>query len=67
MKLSEQLKQDHDSGDCGKALEGYSEKAQELENLIELCAKDIYSGTGVIKRKTALAIYTYVNKNGIEV
>lgn len=33
MKLSEQLKQDHECGDFGKALEGYSEKAKVLEDL----------------------------------
>lgn len=31
MKLSEQLKQDHESGDFGKALEGYSERAEAFE------------------------------------
>lgn len=35
MKLSEQLKQDHESGDFGKALLGYSERANSLENEIE--------------------------------
>lgn len=30
-KLSEQLRQDHESGDFGKALEGYAERAEELE------------------------------------
>ena len=34
MKLSEQLKLDHESGDFGKALDGYSEKAAQLENRI---------------------------------
>jgi len=36
-KLSEQLKQDHECGDFGRALEGYSERAKRLE---EEC--DIY-------------------------
>ena len=31
MKLSEQLKQDHECGDFGNALEGYSERAEKLE------------------------------------
>ena len=31
MKLSEDLKQDHECGDFGKALEGYSERAEVLE------------------------------------
>ena len=34
MKLSEQLKQDSDSGDFGRALEGYVERATELEELV---------------------------------
>lgn len=32
MKLSEQLKQDHESGDFGRALNGYSERAAVLED-----------------------------------
>ena len=32
MKLSKQLQEDHDCGDFGKALEGYSERARELED-----------------------------------
>lgn len=32
MKLSEQLKQCHESGDFGKALEGYVEMAEKLES-----------------------------------
>lgn len=31
MKLSEQLKQDHECGDFGKALDGYAERAEALE------------------------------------
>ncbi len=33
MRLSEQLKQDNDCGDFGKALEGYSERAGILEDI----------------------------------
>lgn len=36
MKLSEQLKQDSDSGDFGRALEGYSERAEKLESELEM-------------------------------
>ena len=32
MKLSEDLKECHDSGDFGNALQGYSERAKELED-----------------------------------
>ena len=35
MKLSEQLKQDHESGDFGRALEGYSERAAVLEGALQ--------------------------------
>jgi len=38
MKLSEQLQQDHDCGDFGKALEGYAERAKQLENLLKEAA-----------------------------
>ena len=40
MKLSEQLKQDHECGDFGKALEGYSERAEALEKRIEELEED---------------------------
>jgi hypothetical protein len=67
MKLSEQLKQDHECGDFGNALEGYSEKAKELEGLLKMCCKDLYSQTGKFKKGTALKLYNYVNDNGIDV
>ncbi|MDH5572340.1 MAG: hypothetical protein OEY89_11280 [Gammaproteobacteria bacterium] len=67
MKLSEQLKQDHECGDFGKALEGYSEKAEEIEGLLMMCIKDIYSQSGKIKKKTVLKVYHYVNDNNIDV
>jgi hypothetical protein len=35
MKLSEQLKQDNDSGDFGSKLKGYGERAEALENALE--------------------------------
>ena len=38
MILSEQLKQDHECGDFGKALEGYSERAAEMEEIIKAVA-----------------------------
>ena len=34
MKLSEQLKQDHECGDFGNAIEGYAERAEALEDKI---------------------------------
>lgn len=38
MKLSEQLKQYHECGDFGKALEGCAERAEELERIVEAVA-----------------------------
>lgn len=38
MQLSEQLKRDHASGDFGKALEGYAERAAELEEIVKAVA-----------------------------
>jgi len=35
VKLSEQIKQDEDSGDFGKALYGYHLKAKEIEDALE--------------------------------
>lgn len=40
MKLSEQLKQDHECGDFGKALEGYSDRAALLEGAVMAMADD---------------------------
>jgi len=56
--LSEQLKQDHECGDFGKALEGYSDRAAELENIIQRCFEDACSSTGKISKKTALLLMT---------
>jgi len=39
MKLSEQLQQNHESGDFGKALEGYVERAKQLENKVDVMTK----------------------------
>ena len=39
MKLSDDLQQCHVSGDFGKALEGYAERAQQLEQLLHESAK----------------------------
>lgn len=41
MKLSKQLKQDHECGDFGDALEGYSEKAEALEIELETLRRNI--------------------------
>ncbi len=35
MKFSEQLKGDHESGDFGLALDGYSDKAEALEDRVK--------------------------------
>ena len=65
MKLSEQLEQDHKSGDFGNALEGMSEQAEEIESLLMDCINDLYSPSGKFKKKTGLKLFKYVNKNGI--
>lgn len=46
MKPSEQLKQDHECGDFGKALDGYSERAASLEEAIVAMVEDgwLYHG-----------------------
>jgi hypothetical protein len=41
MKLSEQLKQDHESGDFGRALDGYAERAEALEKAVAYYAEAI--------------------------
>lgn len=40
MRLSEQLKQDHECGDFGKALAGYYERAALLEEAVIAMAED---------------------------
>jgi hypothetical protein len=40
MKLSEQLKQDHECGDFGKALAGYAERAALLEDAVVSMVED---------------------------
>lgn len=66
-KLSEDLKQDHECGDFGFCLDGYHERAKELEDLLELCAKDLYSPSGKFKKSTATKMYNYVNSNDIAI
>jgi hypothetical protein len=43
MKLSERLKQDHESGDFGKALEGYAERAELLETSLQEAITELES------------------------
>lgn len=38
MRLSEKLKQDHESGDFGKALDGYAEQAEAMEEIVKAVA-----------------------------
>ncbi len=45
MKLSEQLKQDHDCGDFGNALEGYSDRAKELEDKLSFISNWLCENT----------------------
>jgi hypothetical protein len=41
MKLSEILQQAHDGGNFGKALEGYAERAKDLEDELERYKKAV--------------------------
>ncbi len=66
MKLSEDLKQCDASGDFGKALEGYAERAKQLEDLLLLCCKDLFSSTGKFKKKTALELMKYVRRFNLD-
>jgi len=66
MKLSEDLKQCDVSGYFGKALEGYEERAKQLEDLLLLCCKDLFSSTGKFKKKTALKLTKYVRQFNLD-
>ena len=44
MKLSEQLEQDHDCGDFGKALDGYAARAEQLEAALESIVQRLNRG-----------------------
>ena len=41
LKLSEQLQQDHDSGDSGQSLEGYPERAKTLEDRCDYLSSEL--------------------------
>ena len=41
-KLSEDLQQDHECGDFGSGLEGYHERAKQLEDELSQLKKDAY-------------------------
>lgn len=49
-KLSEQLQQDHECGDFGKALDGYSERAKLLEDEIAELNAAVELSAGVIAK-----------------
>ena len=67
MKLSEDLKQCDASGDFGKALEGYSERAEKLEKLLLLCCKDLFNGhDGKLKKQTAIELAGYARKFNLD-
>lgn len=63
MKLSEQLKQDHACGDFGKALAGYAERAEALEDIIQKCFDDICEPSGKISKRTALLLMKHANRS----
>lgn len=66
MKLSEQLKQDHESGDFGRALAGYSERAAILEDAIMAMVDDgwLYCGSDDMSeaQKACYKAYQEINK-----
>lgn len=45
MELSEELRQLHDSGDCGQMVEGMSERAAKQEDLLEMAWVLIANGS----------------------
>lgn len=60
MKLSEQLRQDHESGDFGKALEGYSERAEALERRIAELESDKSCALYVDYEKSCQALKKHI-------
>lgn len=60
MKLSEQLRQDHDCGDYGKALEGYSERAKELEDALRWYADEIEALAKNLEEKKDEAVLAFI-------
>ena len=66
-KLSERLKKSYECGDVvGDGLAGYSDEVKDLEGLLMLCIKDMYSSSGKFKKNTARKIMAYVADNNIE-
>lgn len=64
MKLSEQLQTDHNSGDFGEALEGYADKAKQLEDALQSVFDDSCSWPeGKIKKSTILKVMPLVNRS----
>jgi hypothetical protein len=49
-----------------KSIDVVSDYINELESLLLLCTKDLYSSSGKFKKSTALKLYNYVNTYGIQ-
>ena len=58
MRLSDQLRQDNDSGDFGRALEGYSERAKKLES----AAWELWHGEACSRGASREDAIEYANK-----
>lgn len=68
IKLSEQLKQDSDSGDFGRALEGYAERAANLESELEMakfCMQKVGDMT-IRQHYAGLAMAAYIQSDGTQ-
>ena len=63
MKLSEQLKHDHESGDFGNALAGYAERAALLESAVVSMAEDgwLYHGVEGMSEPQAKCYAAYLD------
>lgn len=53
--------------DAAERLTELSDEKEEVERLLKLCIKDLYSPSGKFKKKTGIELYKYVNSWGIEV
>ena len=57
MKLSEQLQEDHDCGDFGNGLEGYSERAKALEDSLEYIDSYLENVDGLVSEGANFSAY----------
>jgi len=67
MKLSDDLKQTHVSGDVGENIEGCWERAKEMEDLLMECIKDGYSINAKFRKATVKKLFLYVRNPDNEI